>query len=412
MAVYKRTDRTKGKLWVAEINRKGLPPFKKSFELEADASRWHREQQREIDMKGLPLTIETLKGVTVGAIIERYLKEVTPTKASKVNEAAVLNKFLRERKDLCRKALAYVTPTDAYTYRNQRLKDTWRGEPITTRTVAREITTLRHAFNVAIEEWGYSNLKNPFGNMGLNGTKYQRKRRLREGELERLIEAAKGCLGLNRIYVPLAVHLAIETGMRMQEIFNLRWQDIDVARRQIEITKSKTDSQTGTEGRTIVLTVFAMLYLLALNRSLPKKPKQSDSIFPMTKGAFGQSWADLVKRAEIEDLEFRDLRREAGSWFDEAGLTKAENELMLGHSANDTNSIYINSKLKPIQDKLDRHVLGGKSLDELMAARQSTDDATRDEQLRDSLGMMNRVEFDLIAKLAPKAFARVTDNEA
>ena len=46
---------------------------------------------------------------------------------------------------------------------------------------------------------------------------------------------------------------------------------------------------------------------------------------------------------------------EAGSRFDEAGLTKAEHDLMMGHSNGDIGSIYIASKLELIQSKLDKY---------------------------------------------------------
>lgn len=45
--------------------------------------------------------------------------------------------------------------------------------------------------------------------------------------------------------------------MRLQEIFNLTWQDIDFDNRRIEIRKSKTDHLSAYEGRTIVLTIGA-----------------------------------------------------------------------------------------------------------------------------------------------------------
>lgn len=93
------------------------------------------------------------------------------------------------------------------------------------------------------------------------------------------------------------------------------------------------------------------------------------AVFPMTKDAFKQAWVHVKKNAGItnadtdeddleegeEGLTFHDLRREAGSLFDEIGLTKSENEFMLGHQGRDTNSIYITTTLKSIQAKLDKH---------------------------------------------------------
>jgi integrase len=59
----------------------------------------------------------------------------------------------------------------------------------------------------------------------------------------------------------VAIWFAIETGMRLQEIFNLTWKDIDPGKRRVKITKSETDHMNAYKGRTIVLTVRAWAYL-------------------------------------------------------------------------------------------------------------------------------------------------------
>jgi hypothetical protein len=188
-----------------------------------------------------------------------------------------------------------------------------------------------------------------------------------EGELQRLERACEACRGLNRTYVLLAIYLAIETGMRLQEIFNLTWPDVDIQNRRIAIRKSKTDRVSDYDGRTIVMNVVARALLAALHIRLIINFRYSkeDRIFPMTREAFKQSWADVVKRADIEDLHFHDLRREAGSRFDEAGLTRGEHDLMMGHANKDMASLYIRADLKSIQDKLDRHRFGGKTWQEV-----------------------------------------------
>ena len=171
--------------------------------------------------------------------------------------------------------------------------------------------------------------------------------------------------------MPLAIYLAVETGMRLQEIFNLTWLDVDTHNRRIEIRKSKTDYLSAYEGRTVVLTLGAEAFLVSLRYSLQANGrfKSTDKIFPVSKDAFKQSWSDVCKRADINNLTFHDLRREAGSRFDEAGLTKGEHDLMMGHANKDMTSLYIHADLKSIQDKLDRYVLGGLTLWETIAKK-------------------------------------------
>src|SRR5262249_40880023 len=161
---------------------------------------------------------------TVGQLVQRYLEEITPAKGCAANETTVLEKFLR-RKDICSKSLLAISRQDAYAYRSARLKDTWKGKAIKPSTVRRELNSIQHVFELAKEQWGFANLVNPFRNIEIKGSMHRRKRRLRQGELEVLLKACEACLGLNRHYVPLAILLAIETAMRLQEIFNLRWAD-------------------------------------------------------------------------------------------------------------------------------------------------------------------------------------------
>jgi integrase len=328
--IRKLTDKGRALPWLAHIHRKGHKRLIKMFKTRREAEHWADEQERSIRLAGLPLTTEDLKKHTVEDIVRRYLTEITPTKGCHVSEAAVLNKFLE--RPICSKSLAYVNRQDAYQYVSDRLNETWKvkhgkgdPKPITPRTARREVNTIQHIF-----------------------------------ELDKLEQACASCRGLNRYYVPLAIYLALETGMRLQEIFNLRWQDINVEKRRIEIRQSKTDHLSGYDGREIVLTVGASFYLYKLDYFLTRDglSRSTDRIFPMTREAFKQSWADVLKRAGISGLTFHDLRREAGSRFDAAGLTKGEHDLMMGHANRDMTSLYVHADLKSIEDKLSKYETG------------------------------------------------------
>jgi integrase len=362
--IHKMSDKPRTLLWRAQVRRKGHRTLVKMFKSKAEAERWAEEQERSIRLVGLPHTFDDLKKHTVGVIVRRYLDEITPTKGSRISETTVLNALLR--RDIAKKSLAYVKRQDAHAYIAERLQDTWRGKLITPRTVRREINTIQHVFEVAKERWGHENLNNIFRGIAIKGATHRRRRRLEGDELERLQDATKLCRGLNREYVSLAIYLAIETGMRLQEIFNLKWRDINIVDRRITIRKSKTDHITEYEGRIIVMTFLAYTFFTVLALKLEHQFKHDDLIFPMTREAFKQSWADVVKRATIHDLHFHDLRREAGSRFDEAGLTKAEHDLMMGHANRDMTGLYINSHLKIIQEKLDRHWFKGHTFEEVI----------------------------------------------
>jgi integrase len=205
---------------------------------------------------------------------------------------------------------------------------------------------------------GFESLPNLFSDIRIQGsTGGRRTRSLYDGELERILKACKQCHDPNNYYIPLAIYLAIDTGMRRQEIFNLTWKDIDDVNRRITIRKSKTDRATGNKGAKIVLPALAkhMLVTLAVIRhkqlGLPTQtidgtegyfafPTDNEKIFPMTERAFSQAWGDVLKRAGIEDLHFHDLRREANIRFIHAHLEDPERNLMLRHADKSMNAIY------------------------------------------------------------------------
>jgi integrase len=381
--VIELDDKPRKKPLRAIVKNKGHKTLTRHFERgqRKDAADWAQENDRAIRLTGHPLAIDRFRDHTVGEIVGKYLKEKTPKKGSSVTETYVLQRFKDRYGNM---SIAAFQEQHAYEYKNTRLGEAWhgpkgnwaKGRPITPRTVYREINSIRRVWTVARKEWGYRGLPNPFAELEIKGSMHRRKRRLEPGEYERLIPACEKCLGLNRYYVPLAIHLAIDTGMRLQEIFNLEWDDIDFEKRRIEIIKSKTDHVSEYVGRTIVLPITAEVLLLHLFHALdqgripgvdrPTTIKPEGRIFPLTKDgndpkdAFEQSWADVRKRAGIgpdkrgEKLEFKDLRREAGSRFDEAGLTKGEHDLMMGHISKDVASIYIHASLQSIQDKLDQ----------------------------------------------------------
>jgi integrase len=266
----------------------------------------------------------------------------------------------------------------------------------TPRAVARERNVLQRAFQVAIDENFYDVchvLENPVRGITIEGSMYKKTRTLLPGEEKKLVEAFGFCLGLNKYYAPLAMYLSLETGMRMQEVISLRWNDVDFERRRIRIRKSKTDRKASEKGlspgRTIVMPFLVMSQLIKLwdhlnnKRKLPwideskieiERPVDHPDSYvflnrygkPMTSAALGDVFTDAVKRAGIEPyndetLTFHCLRRAANISYIEAGMTQEERDVMQGRSNKSMDSVYGDAEkeyfLRPIQDKLDKHVL-------------------------------------------------------
>jgi integrase len=208
------TIRKRGAKWQVQIRRVGFRPLSRSFHVFKDAEAWARQTEVQADRSELPTDPKVLRRVTLGELVERYRDTVSVKKRSYAVERIVLTAFLRQ--PICRKRLSEIRAEDFADYRDERLKT------IKASTLKRELAPLNNMFELAKDEWGLPLRENPLSKVRLSSTHTRRERRLRNGELESLIAAARTCR--NRLPVVL---FAVETGMKRGEILSLRWVHID-----------------------------------------------------------------------------------------------------------------------------------------------------------------------------------------
>jgi integrase len=298
--------------WQAQVRRRGVPPRAKSFNKRSDAERWARELEAEADRSGWVADTRVAEKTTLGELLTRYRDQVTPTKRGAHVEKHRINAILR--RDICHRTLAKLTTSDVALYRDQRLASVSPG------TVIRELNTLGHAIELATREWGLWLPRNPVKIVRRPSAPSGRKRRLKEGEEQRLLQATER--GRNRYLKPLIV-LAIETGMRRGELLALRWEHVDLDRRVAHLPLTKNG-----ESRDVPLSTRAAQTL----RELIAHPKRdAERTFPISGNAVRLAWEHLRDRAGVSDLHFHDLRHEAVSRLFERGLNIAEVSAISGH---------------------------------------------------------------------------------
>ena len=357
MSVFRLKDSKSRSLpWRAVVSRRGQKRLMKQFATRAEAEMWESEHKKQERMKEIPeyQQMEQYKLLvqhTVKDLIEYY---ITNNRHLSKNELVTLHAFLRD--DICGKNLMELSDVDVNWFVEKRKPETWKGKPLTPRTIRRQLNLVQRVFSWSKEfRKGFKPLPNPFRGIRIKGsTGGTRDRALEGDELARILIACRRCLGQNKTFVPLAIMLAIDTAMRRQEIFNLTWNDIDEKNRRITIRKSKTDAVMGrTKGTTIVLPIMAMHLL----KTLPRK-NGNDRIFSMTETAFSQAWKKVLKYARVSNLHFHDLRREASDRFIRAGLTIEQRNMMRRHADKSMDSTYTsrNFLLNEIQEKLDTFV--------------------------------------------------------
>lgn len=200
----------------------------------------------------------------------------------------------------------------------ERFKSVKLDEGLTKTTVNHYLKILKRLFNIAIE-WGYAR-ENPVRRIKLYSEKdTQKERILGEEEEVRLLEAASGHLR------PILV-VALNTGMRRGEILNLRWEQVDLEQRIIQVINTKS-------GRNRVIPVNDALFdvLKGLKRN-------SEYVFPNpeTGGPYRtvrRSFENACQRAKIKGLRFHDLRHTFASRLVERGVDIVRVKELLGHSS-------------------------------------------------------------------------------
>lgn len=150
-----------------------------------------------------------------------------------------------------------------------------------------------------------------------------RTRYLTVGEEARLLENATSA-------VRAAIVLAIDTGLRREELFSLGWRQIDFVRGTITTT---TRTKNG-RARKVPISDRSRTILGTLPRRLDcacvlVNPYTGTRYVQMNKGLKA-----AMRRAGIADLRWHDLRRTSGCrWLQRDGKSMEEVSLLLGHSS-------------------------------------------------------------------------------
>jgi len=318
--------------WQAQVRRYGHTPQTKSFQSKADAQRWSRHIEAELDRTLIPNDPRALSTITIAELLARYRDTHTRTHRGHVSEAKRIEVFLRQ--DWSRLPLAKASTAIFSRYRDARLKQVQPG------TVIRELGLLRSVFETARREWGYTAFQNPLAGLRKPKAPEGRERRLRTGELPALMEA---CTKVAGSWLKHGVQLAIETGLRRGELLAIRWKDVNFSSAVLRVPFTKTD-----KARTIPLTDRAMAILRDRQAATPT---DAEYAFPISANAFRLAWERCKRRAEragcvgVHELRFHDLRHEAVSRFFEMGLNTAEVALISGH--RDLRMLFRYTHLKP-----------------------------------------------------------------
>ncbi|MCY1444850.1 Tyrosine recombinase XerC [compost metagenome] len=151
------------------------------------------------------------------------------------------------------------------------------------------------------------------------------------------------------------VGIALETGRRSGEIASLRRPQVDIERRIVRLVDTKNDGQ-----RTVPLSKRATELFRAAMMN-PARPSECNLVFfgePGRDGkrrpyAFTKIWGLLVKKLQLSDFRFHDLRHEAVSRLVEGGLSDQEVSSISGHKSMQMLKRYTHLRSEDLVARLD-----------------------------------------------------------
>jgi integrase len=311
-----------------QIRKRGYPTQTKTFSREADAKRWATIVESEME-RGIFVSRSEAEATLLKDVLHRYATEVLPTKRSAQSDKSRIKTLLENFGDY---RLSSLTSTQVATFRDRRL------QVVGPQSVIHEINLLNRVLKTATMDWGIalpgglptSQVRKPAKPRG-------RDRRVNQEEIAKIVAVTEST------ELRTIIALAVETGMRRNELASLMWDDIDLKKQTAHLPKTKTDVP-----RTVPLSKAAVAALTAFSA------KGEGKVFSLQGESMSQAFerACEAHRANIADVRFHDLRHEATSRLFEKGLNVMEVAAITGHQTLDMLKRYTHLRAEDLAKKL------------------------------------------------------------
>jgi len=275
---------------------------------------------------------------TFDDLMERYMREYSAIHKAPSTYERDIDLLKQLNRMFSGITLAEITPSLIAQYKTMRL-----SEGAAQATVRNELRLMSHAFNTAIREWEWCR-ENPVSKVKLNLTAKNRDRWATLEEEERILAS---CDGQIRGQLRDIVELALNTGLRKQEILDLERSDVDLSRRILTVVKSKNKKK-----RTIPLNERAMAVL----RRRLEVPNIRGYIFHTEKGTkitsrnLSRAFYKALKKADVKDFRFHDLRHTFATRLVQAGVELYKVSKLLGHKDVSTTQRYAHHYPESLRD--------------------------------------------------------------
>lgn len=341
--IEKRINKEGGYNYRARVRRKGYDESK-TYSSITRAKDWLRKKQAEIELELLENCPINCKH-TLNDLIQKYIDIVLPTKPKNArNTKRILRWWGREIGD---HLLKEIKPSLIAQKRDELLsKPTKRGKQRSNSTVVRYLSSLSHAFTIAIE-WEWMR-ENPIKKISKPKESQGRTRFLDEQEKDLLLRA---CYEIDFDILYPVVVLALSTGMRKGEILDLKKGNIDWSNNRILIETPKNG-----ESRFAPLVGHAEDLIVAKVKGYdPNSYLFTSKKHPSKKAYIRKHWEAALKKANLNNFRFHDLRHTAASYLAMSGANAMEIALFLGHKTLHCSKRYSHFSKGHLQKMAENH---------------------------------------------------------
>ncbi len=320
--IQKRTSKDGITTYTATVRLKGYPIQNATFKRLTDAKRWIQDTESAI-REGRHFKTTEAKKHTLADLIDRYIKDVLPTKPKSERRQRQNLEWWRGK--LGAYVLADITPALIVQCRDELLTgQTIRNKQRSPATVVRYLAALSHAFTIAVNEWQWIDdspmrkVKKPIEPRG-------RVRFLDDDERATLL---KFCHESPNKTLYTCVVLALSTGMRQGELMGLQWRDVNLDDGFLILHETKNG-----ERRRVAL---AGLALELLRNHAEEKTDNAPLLFPSERKPeqpidLRKAFNNALKVANVQDFHWHDLRHCTASYLAMNGASLAEIAEVLGH---------------------------------------------------------------------------------
>lgn len=296
--------------WRAQVRRKGHKSIAQSFDTKAEAEKWARKLEQEMDAAKY---YDGRTSITFADVCDQYLKEMKYGRTAQ-------NVIKHLRTGFGDLTLDKITTAKISEY------VIGRGYSASTATV--ELSVMGTILKVARVVWKMpvkdgivQDARLSLTLVGKVKKSSSRDRRPTEDELDRLRKYfdVHSALPMRDI-----IDFGVFTAMRASEIPALLWADLNEKDKTIVIRNRKDPKEKIGNDQTVPLLDNAMAIIL-------RQPRVGLTIFKHKSKTVSSIWPRACAKLKIEDLHFHDLRHEGISRLFEMGYQIHEVALFSGH---------------------------------------------------------------------------------